>query len=109
MVCGLVGKFYSSFFYWVKGIFAKLRVKKYLKPMIGGAVAGTFAMLFPQTVGTSYGYLQYLMNGNLKAAEPIYFAVPIIVALVVLAFAKIVVTSFTISSGGSAAYWLQSL
>ena len=109
IICGLVGKFYSSFFYWVKGLFAKLKVKKFLKPMIGGAVAGIIAMFFPQTVGMSYGYLQYLMDGNLKSAEPVYFVVPILAALIIIAFAKIVATSFTISSGGSAGVFAPSL
>ncbi len=109
IICGLVGKFYSSFFYWVKGLFAKLKVKKFLKPMIGGAVAGIIAMFFPQTVGMSYGYLQYLMDGNLKSAEPVYFVVPILAALIIVAFAKIVATSFTISSGGSAGVFAPSL
>ena len=109
IICGLVGKFYSSFFYWVKGLFAKLKVKKFLKPMIGGAVAGIIAMFFPQTIGMSYGYLQYLMDGNLKSAEPVYFVVPILAALIIVAFAKIVATSFTISSGGSAGVFAPSL
>ena len=109
IICGLVGKFYSSFFYWVKGLFAKLKVKKFLKPMIGGAVAGIIAMFFPQTIGMSYGYLQYLMDGNLKSAEPVYFVVPILAALIIIAFAKIVATSFTISSGGSAGVFAPSL
>lgn len=109
LICGLVGKFYSSFFYWVKGIFSKLKIKKFLKPMIGGAIAGLIAMFFPQTVGMSYGYLQYLMNGNLRSAEPAYFAVPVLVALILIAFTKIVATSFTISSGGSAGVFAPSL
>jgi CIC family chloride channel protein len=109
IICGLVGKFYSSFFYWVKGFFTKLKVKKFLKPMIGGAMAGVIAMFFPQTVGMSYGYLQYLMDGNLKSAEPVYFVVPILAALIIVAFAKIVATSFTISSGGSAGVFAPSL
>jgi CIC family chloride channel protein len=109
IISGIVGKFYSSFFYWVKGLFSRLKVKKFLKPMIGGAVAGTVAMFFPQTVGMSYGYLQYLMNGNLDSMEPVYFVVPILVALILLVFAKIVATSFTISSGGSAGVFAPSL
>ncbi|MFG1445651.1 MAG: chloride channel protein [Thermoplasmatales archaeon] len=109
IICGLVGKFYSSFFYWVRGLFTKLKVKKFLKPMIGGGIAGIIAMFFPQTVGMSYGYLQYLMDGNLKSAEPVYFVVPILAALIIVAFAKIVATSFTISSGGSAGVFAPSL
>ena len=77
--------------------------------MIGGGIAGIIAMFFPQTVGMSYGYLQYLMDGNLKSAEPVYFVVPILAALIIVAFAKIVATSFTISSGGSAGVFAPSL
>ncbi|MGC8561869.1 MAG: chloride channel protein [Thermoplasmata archaeon] len=109
IICGLVGKFYSSFFYWVKRLFSKLKVKKFIKPMIGGAVAGIIAMFFPQTIGMSYGYLQYLMDGNLKSAEPVYFVVPILLALIIVVFAKIIATSFTISSGGSAGVFAPSL
>ena len=66
-------------------------------------------MFFTQTVGMSYGYLQYLMDGSLSSMEPVYFAIPILVALILLVFAKIVATSFRIGSGGSAGVFAPSL
>ena len=63
-----------------------------MKPAIGGLMVGIVAVFLPQVLGGGYPWIQSAIDGHL--------AVPF---MAVLVFAKIVVTSFTISSGGSRA------
>lgn len=109
IVAGIVGKFYTYIFYKTKDLFSKMKVKNYLKPMIGGAIAGTIALAFPQVIGMGYGFVQFLIDGQINQLRPVYFALPILAFLILLVFAKIFATSFTVSSGGSAGVFGPSL
>ncbi|MCL4322744.1 MAG: chloride channel protein [Deltaproteobacteria bacterium] len=93
-----MGNFYIRFFYWVHGIFKKIRIKPHFKPMLGGALVGIIAYFFPEIMGVGYGWLQLAVLGKLT-----------IITLILLGFFKIVATSFTISSGGSAGVYAPSL
>ena len=93
-----MGNFYIRFFYWVHGIFKKIRIKPHFKPMLGGALVGIIAYFFPEIMGVGYGWLQLAVLGKLT-----------IITLILLGFFKIAATSFTISSGGSAGVYAPSL
>ena len=93
-----MGNFYIKFFYWVHGIFKKIKIKSHFKPMLGGALVGIIAYFFPEIMGVGYGWLQLAVLGKLT-----------IITLILLGFFKIVATSFTISSGGSAGVYAPSL
>ncbi len=92
------GNFYVKVFYAVKKLFDKMKIKPHFKPMIGGAVVGGIAYFFPEVMGVGYGWLQLAVLGKLA-----------LVTLVLLGFLKIVATSFTIGSGGSAGVYSPSL
>ena len=92
------GQFYVRFFYFIHDVFKKIKIKPHFKPMIGGAAVGCIAYFFPEIMGVGYGWLQLAMLGKLA-----------IVTLILLGFFKIVATSFTISSGGSAGVYAPSL
>ena len=93
-----MGNFYVRFFYWVHDIFKKIKIKPHFKPMLGGALVGIIAYFFPEIMGVGYGWLQLAVLGKLT-----------IITLILLGFFKIVATSFTISSGGSAGVYAPSL
>lgn len=93
-----MGNFYVRFFYWVHDIFKKIKIKSHFKPMIGGMLVGIIAYFFPEIMGVGYGWLQLAVLGKLT-----------IITLILLGFFKIVATSFTISSGGSAGVYAPSL
>ena len=102
LACGLAGKLFSTVFYSMKRVFSSLHAPRYLRPMLGAVVAGVIAVFFPQVIGLGYGFLQYLIDGNLSAIAPNFFALPLIVTLLLVVLLKIVATSFTVGSGGSA-------
>jgi chloride channel protein, CIC family len=109
IICGLVGRLYTTTFYSVRRQFSSLRIPKFLRPMIGAAVAGLIGVLFPQVLGLGYGFLQYLIDGNLAAAAPNFVVMPLVVSLLLIVLLKILATSLTVGSGGSAGVFAPSL
>ncbi len=99
LIAGALAIFYIWFFYKVHDGFKSLKIKKYYKPIIGAAVAGLIALMFPEVMAVGYGWVQLLINNNALALPT--FGLPLLLILIMLPIAKIVATSFTISSGGS--------
>jgi len=105
LFCGLAGILYINVFYRMRGIFRKLAIRNYLKPAIGGLLLGILALALQQScgygydiMGMGYGIIQSAIDGNIA------FEI-----LVLLVLAKIIATSFTISSGGSGGVFAPSL
>lgn len=113
IVCGLVGRLHTATFYSVKSLFARLPLTKYLRPMVGAAVAGAIGVFFPQVVGLGYGFVQILIDGSgvtgLAQENFTHLAIPLLVFLVAVVLLKIVATAFTVGSGGSAGVFAPSL
>ena len=93
---------YVRIFFFVSRAFANLKkIPAYAKPAIGGAAVGAIAMVAPQVLGNSYGWLQLAMLGS-SLLLPIW----IMLGVVVL---KIIATSLTIGSGGSAGVFAPTM
>ncbi len=91
VVCAVAGYLYIKIFYGSRDyFFRRLPVPKILKPALGGAILGIFALFTPQILNGGYGWIQAAMEGK------IFWGV-----MLLLAFMKILGTSATISSGGS--------
>jgi CIC family chloride channel protein len=99
IILAIVGRIYVSTFYGVRDrIFRPMPVPAAVKPAIGGFVVALIAIGLPQVMGGGYGWLQLTMDEQM----------PMLI-LVLLIPAKIVATSFTISSGGSGGVFAPSL
>ncbi|MFV1965782.1 MAG: chloride channel protein [Pirellulaceae bacterium] len=99
VACAIVGIVYTKVFYGTKErIFDRITIPARFKPAIGGLLVGAIAYFFPAVLGSSYGWLQQAINGNLP-----------IVIMAMLLVAKIVATSLTIGSGGSGGVFAPSL
>lgn len=92
---------YVKTFYAITDYFNKIRIKKFLKPAIGGVIVGIIGMFLPQVLGTSYGWLQIAINKD-------YTLLPLYIIGLVIVF-KIIATSLTIGSGGSAGVFGPSM
>jgi len=101
ITCGLVGIVYVKSFYGIKDLFEHLSVPKFIKPAIGGFFVGIIGIFFPQVLEMGYGWLQILMNEDLR-----FIPVSILLILVGL---KILATSLSIGSGGSGGVFAPSL
>jgi len=101
LICAGISIGYVKIFYIISDYFSKIRIPKYLKPAIGGVLVGIIGIVFPQILGTSYGWLQIAINKD-YVLLPLY----ILGAVIVL---KILATSLTIGSGGSAGVFGPSM
>jgi H+/Cl- antiporter ClcA len=92
--CGLVGLLYAKGFYGLGDLFSRLPVTRYAKPAIGGLLVGTMALAIPQVLGTGYGWVQIALGRS----SLLHMSLAIVL---LLPFARIVATGFSIGSGGS--------
>jgi CIC family chloride channel protein len=95
---GLVAVTIPPALYRTRDFFRGLAVPRILKPAIGGAALGFFALIFPQVLSGGYGWIQEAIDGRVTA-----------LLLLPLAFAKIVSFSLTIGSGESGGVFAPTL
>ena len=98
IICALFGVVYVKFFYGMRDLFRKLPMPTWLKPALGGLLLGILAMFIPQVLGSGYGWVQAALYGQMA-----------LWVMLVIALAKVVATSLTISSGGSGGVFAPSL
>jgi chloride channel protein, CIC family len=99
LFCALVGYLYIGCFYGMRDrFFHKLNIPRSVKPALGGLMLGILAFFIPEVLGGGYKWMQSAIDGQLAVG-----------LMAMLVFAKIVSTSFTISSGGSGGVFAPSL
>jgi CIC family chloride channel protein len=97
MATGFIGILFSKSFHWFSTVFSRLGVPRFLKPMVGGFLAGLVTLLAPEVLGTSVGWVDIMMFNKLSLLySPV---LPIIALIVLLPFLKIMATSLTVGSG----------
>jgi CIC family chloride channel protein len=90
IVAGVVGAIEPPIFYGIRDLFRSLKIPNHIKPAIGGLLMGLLAVFVPEIISTGYGWVQKAMTGDYIGWS-----------LILLALAKILAMSLTISSGGS--------
>jgi CIC family chloride channel protein len=98
IVCAGLGKLYVKCFYGVQSLFKAWDFPVMFKPAIGGFMLGMLAMAVPQVLGSGYGMVQAALYGKVA-----------LWVMLIVALAKILATSLTISSGGSGGVFAPSL
>lgn len=96
---GIFAIIYVKFFYYIHDKFKSFKISNYYKPAIGAVIVGIIAILFPEIMSVGYGWVQFMVNGSISSFPT--FGLPILLILVLLPFAKIVATTFSIGTGGS--------
>jgi CIC family chloride channel protein len=92
VACAAIGILYIHMFYGLRNRFSKLAIPRHIKPAIGGLMLGIMAFFIPESLGVGYGLIQQAIDQDLALTAGL---------MLLLIFAKIMATSFTISSGGS--------
>jgi CIC family chloride channel protein len=98
-------------FYGTRKVFTNRKIPGYLKPAIGGLLTGGFALLLI-TITNDRKYVIDVMGGGYGILQEIFQDGIVKVgfgALLLVAAGKILTTSFTISSGGSAGVFGPSM
>jgi len=91
LLCVPAGIFFIKIFYDVRErIFLPLKIPRFVKPALGGLVVGIIGLVFPHVYGDGWGWIQLAILGKLSIG-----------IMIAIAIAKMIATSFTISSGGS--------
>jgi len=104
-VCVGVGALYVRIFhYFHKVFFPGLRLHPLLKPLAGGLLVGIICYLFPENIGSGFGFIQKLSVGRIDMPLNEIFRL-----VVILFFLKIISTSLTLGSGGSGGVFAPSL
>jgi CIC family chloride channel protein len=99
IVLAVVGVIYVKVFYGMRDhIFKPMPIPTWTKPAVGGLLLAIIALAVPQVMGGGYGWLQLTLDNELPLK-----------ILILLLPAKILATSFTISSGGSGGVFAPSL
>ncbi len=89
---GIVGILFASSFQLVRAGFQKFESPLWVKTAIGGLAVGIIGLALPEILGLSRGTTQSILSGTTYSAAFLF-------ALLV---GKIIATSFTVGSGGSA-------
>lgn len=98
IVCAAFGVVYVKVFYGMHDLFQRIPIHPMLRPALGGLMLGILAMFVPQVLGSGYGWVQAALYGKMA-----------LWIMLVVAVAKILATSLTISSGGSGGVFAPSL
>lgn len=93
VVLGLGGLLYAKTFYSTQHLFHRLRIPNWIKPGIGGLLVGLMGMWVTGALHTGYGWVQIGMSDELMSL-PLWM-------VLILPFARILSTAFSIGSGGS--------
>jgi len=96
--CAAFGWLYINTFYFIHNYFKKMKISVYMKPVIGGLLTGCIGFFIPQALAGGYSQIELGMQGQLAIGF-----------IFILIFAKILTTSFSIGSGGSAGIFGPSM
>ncbi len=93
VLAGLVGLAYSSTFYGLEGVMARLPLPSWVRVSLAGVAVGLLGLLVPETLGTGYGWIQQAFTASV-------LSLPLWIVLL-LPFVRILATTLSIGSGGS--------
>jgi len=108
ILCYLGGKGFIFLFNYISNIFKNLNIKFYYKPAIGGIFCGLIYIFFPEVSGTGDEFIEDSLQGVNDFIKSNNILNSIIIYLL-LFLLKIIATSFTVGSGGSAGVFGPSL
>jgi len=104
LLAALTAVGFTRLLYLSEDLWDKLRLREYLKPVLGGILLGVVGILtpklggFPRIFGVGYDTITQALSGDLALQMT-----------VVLLFAKILATIITLGSGGSGGVFAPSL
>lgn len=128
VACALCGVALIRMMQWTETLFATLRVPRWLKPCIGGALLGVIAVLYvfifgrlvsgrmkfvpferyamPSFFGDGYGAVQHMLEPAFYSQMPWALMLAVLIFLI---WAKLVGTCLTLGSGGAGGVIAPSL
>ncbi|MDH5720130.1 MAG: chloride channel protein [Spirochaetia bacterium] len=121
LACMVFGAFFVKMYHSINKISFKINLPFYIKVTIGGFLVGCIGLISYDSIGSGFGFLQKLMEGEsniksgsllsgifLKNNQENHF-LSLIIFLLAVVILKILATSFTIGTGGSGGVFGPSL
>jgi CIC family chloride channel protein len=109
VLCFSFGFLFIKGFNDAKAFIKRINIPPYIKPAIGGLLTGAIALVIFEVAGTGSLFLESAIHGRM----PDFFGggmwFELLISLLIIAFVKIVATTLTIGSGGSAGIFGPSL
>lgn len=99
VVAGPIAALYVRTLYQAQDVFHALRVPRWVKPVIAGAIVGVAGLMLPQLLSVGYETIEQILNG---AAFPIGL-------LLALTFGKLILTPVSIGGGFQGGVFAPSL
>ncbi|HKJ28236.1 MAG TPA: chloride channel protein, partial [Anaerolineales bacterium] len=110
IAAGLIGVMYTRVIYWAEDIFDNWKgVVDWVKPMVGGALLGGLALLYPLVIGVDWDSIPHVFNVGYEVIEGALaneYTLKIAIAFLLL---KLIATSLTLGSGGSGGVFAPGL
>jgi len=85
------------------------RVPSWIKPAVGGALLGIFAIIYGLFPGLGYAHIPHVFGNSYSTIELALAGAGVTWVMVALIFLKIIATSLTLGSGGSGGIFAPSL
>lgn len=105
---GFIAILYVKIFNYIRNNFIKIRINRYLKPVMGMMISSIIALFFPEIMGEGFGWVNLVMYGKFSEF-PILGIPTIIIIIIILPYIKIISTSFTVGSGASGGVFTPGL
>lgn len=106
VLAGLGGVLFIKVFYRLEDTFDSISLPMYFKPVVGAMFVGAIGLFYPEVLGVGYDTVASVLNGNLETPSAPMMAIAFLAILFVL---KMLATSLTLGSGGSAGLFGPSL
>ncbi len=106
VLAGLGGVLFIKVYYRIEDGFDSISLPMYFKPVLGALFVGAIGLFYPEALGVGYDAVASVLNGSLAAPSAPAMAIAFLVILFVL---KMLATSLTLGSGGSAGLFGPSL
>ncbi|HUU07302.1 MAG TPA: chloride channel protein [Thermoplasmata archaeon] len=106
LMAGLAGVLFIKVFYRLEDAFDAISLPMYAKPLIGASLVGAVGLFYPQVMGVGYDSVANVLNGTMEIPSAPVMAILFLGLLVIV---KMVATSLTLGSGGSAGLFGPSL
>ncbi|MCJ2533255.1 MAG: chloride channel protein [Candidatus Thermoplasmatota archaeon] len=106
LLAGLVGVLFIKVFYRLEDAFDAISIPMYAKPLIGASLVGAVGLFYPQALGVGYDSVTNVLNGTMEMPSAPVMAILFLGLLVIV---KMLATSLTLGSGGSAGLFGPSL
>jgi CIC family chloride channel protein len=109
VLCFSFGFLFIKGFNDARAFIGKLNIPVFVKPAIGGLLTGIISLFVFEISGTGSVFLDGTIKGNLPDFFGQHLWIQILLSLLIIAILKIVATTLTIGSGGSAGIFGPSL